>query len=266
MRLREAFGIGARELVALAGGGGKTSALLALAGDLAGDLKAEELVVVTTTTKIFPPPPGAIDALLVEPDARGLIAALGLLRGRARRVALAARRLPSGKLDGLAPEVADALAGVAWLPWILAEADGAAMRPLKAPRPGEPVFPAASSLVVAVVGCDAVGRPLDEASVFRSEIAGRLLGVAPGSPVTPPVVARLVGHPDGILRGAPPGARAACLINKADDPAREAIAAAIADAILAAPPPALERIVIGTLSPTPAIRTVKTIEAARRAG
>lgn len=258
MRLREALGVGAREVIALVGAGGKTSVLLALAADLAQDLAAGELVVITTTTKIFPPPAGALEALVVEREPAAIWPALERLRGRARRVGVVAAHLPSGKLDGIAPDVADGLSGVPWIPWLIAEADGAAMRPLKAPRAGEPVFPASTSLVVALVGCEAVGRPLDEAVVFRSAIAARLTGAAPGSTVTPGTVAALLGHPEGILRGAPRGARVACLINKADDPEREEAARAIAGAILVAPPRALERVVIGSLRPAPVIRSVQT--------
>ena len=50
--------------------------------------------------------------------------------------------------------VCRAVAGV-----VIAEADGARLRPLKAPAEHEPVIPPAADAVVAVAGLDSVGAP-----------------------------------------------------------------------------------------------------------
>ena len=98
---------------------------------------------------------------------------------------------------------------------IINEADGAAGRPLKAPRDGEPVIPNNTTLLVPLVGIDAAGCPLDEEWVFRSAIASRLLDLPMGSPVTEEAIVRLVLES---VKGGPAGARIVPMINKVDIP------------------------------------------------
>src|SRR5262249_6485680 len=90
----------------------------------------------------------------------------------------------------------------------------------------EPVIPAETTLVIAVVGADVLGHPLTDEHVHRPERVSTLSGAAPGAPVTPELVARVLTHPEGGRKGVPPGARLAVLINKMDavtdpTPARE---------------------------------------------
>src|SRR5215470_16151128 len=126
-------------------------------------------------------------------------------------------------------------------------------RPFKAPADHEPVIPEETTLVIAVVGADVFGQPLDGEHVHRPERVSALSGAAPGSPVTPELVARVLTHPEGGRKGVPPGARLAVLINKMDavpdpSPARETAALLIREpaihvVVLAAvrgPDPALE--------------------------
>ncbi|MBC7223081.1 MAG: putative selenium-dependent hydroxylase accessory protein YqeC, partial [Anaerolineae bacterium] len=111
------------------------------------------------------------------------------------------------KVRGLSPQEVDALAR-AW-PGVLflVEADGARHRWLKAPAPHEPQVPGSTAHFLPVAAADAVGRPLTEEVVHRPERAAALLGVGPGARLTPPMVAALLAHPQGGLRGAPPGAK-----------------------------------------------------------
>jgi probable selenium-dependent hydroxylase accessory protein YqeC len=115
-----------------------------------------------------------------------------------------------------------------WCPGVclLNEADGSRMRPFKAPAAHEPVIPAETTLVVPVVGADVFGKPLDADHVHRPELVAALAGAPLHTPVTPEIVARVLGHPEGGRKGVPAGARVVVLINKVDSlpdraPARE---------------------------------------------
>lgn len=212
-------------MTALVGAGGKTTLMYALAERMAA---AGRCVVCTTTTKIFPPEKGLPVILTDGRDGDALGEAL-------ERVAIvvAARRFlrDVGKLEGIAPEglaaLADSLPHAHWI----VEADGAARKPLKVPAPHEPVLPVRLDCCVAVLGLDAVGRPLDEAHVHRAGLACALAGQKPGSAITPETLARLVRHPEGLFRTCPPSCRRLVFANKGDLPG--AVEAARAAARLA---------------------------------
>jgi molybdenum cofactor cytidylyltransferase len=121
-----------------------------------------------------------------------------------------------GKALGVHPEVVDRLAALNLCQAIIVEADGSKKRPFKAPAPYEPVIPGSTSLAVPVVGLDVLGQPLTEVHVHRPEQVARLAQVSPGEPVTADVVARVIAHADGGLKGLPATARVVALLNKLD--------------------------------------------------
>jgi molybdenum cofactor cytidylyltransferase len=90
------------------------------------------------------------------------------------------------------------------------------MRPFKAPADHEPVVPECTSLLVPMVGVDALGQPLTDELVHRAGRVAGLAGVDLGVTVTPEIIAAVVAHPQGGLKGSPPGARNLPLINKVE--------------------------------------------------
>lgn len=208
--LREALAIGDREVVALVGAGGKTTAMFRLARELRAGGAG---VVVTTTTKILVPAPAPDLEVVTDGDPAGAVAAAL----RAARVPVVGRAvIADGKLDGIDPERVAWLARLPGVTHVLVEADGAARRPFKAPREGEPVIPAAATVVIAVVGVDAVGEPLSDRVAHRVERVTALTGLQSGDVLTAAVVARVLLGPEGNTRGTPHGARVIALVNKAD--------------------------------------------------
>jgi molybdenum cofactor cytidylyltransferase len=150
-----------------------------------------------------------------------------------------------GKARGAEPELVEDLLRLPGRPIVLNEADGSRMRPFKAPAEHEPVIPAATTLVVPVVGADVFGAPLGPERVHRPERVAALAGSALGDPVTPELVARVLTHPEGGLKHVPPGARVIPLINKADTP--EALALARETALRLLAEPRVEAVAIGAL-------------------
>jgi len=239
-----AFAVDGERLVCLIGGGGKTTLMARLSHDLAARGRR---VITTTTTRIRHPDRGIV---VIEPTLDRLVTRLGDALHVAPEVTAAKEHLPESKLRGLTADEVDHLAGLSLADTIVVEADGAAGRPLKAHADHEPVIPSSTGLVIAVVGTDCLGTPVDDRFVHRSELFATRLGLPPGHIVTAQDVAAILLHPLGYLRRVPPGARVAVLLNKADDSATEAEALACAKTLHRADQALgsrLERIVVGSL-------------------
>lgn len=228
MTLAEALGVAPGDIVALVGGGGKTTLMYRLAEELAA---AGHRVLVTTTTKIYPPLPDQVDWAIADEDDDGRLAhAAGFLRRHAIVAALSGPG-PEGKMNGVSPAWVERAAAEAGADYLLVEADGAAGRPIKAPAPHEPVIPSCATVVVAVIGLDALGAPLDTEHVHRPERVAALTGLVPGEPLTAEAIALLATHPEGLAKGAPPGARIEYVLNKVDGPQDVSRARVLASAL-----------------------------------
>jgi len=193
----DAFGARQRRYVHLIGGGGKTSLMFALAHALAD---AGRSVLTTTSTRIGDPQPQESNRVVLASDAALLVEVLREELLTRRHVTVAASRLEhEGKLLGLGVDQLDRLAEARVADHVLVEADGAAGRSLKAHREHEPVVSARADLVIAVIGADCLGMPMEDRHVHRAELLRERLGRAPGSVVTPEDVARIFFHRDGYL-------------------------------------------------------------------
>jgi molybdenum cofactor cytidylyltransferase len=212
VKLADVLEIRGDDVVAVVGGGGKSTAMFRLAREI---VEKGGRAITTTTTRIFGtqialapahiPATGATrERVLAELGAHGHVLVIG------------ATDPVSGKAEGVSLELFRCLR--AWCPdaCILNEADGSRMLPFKAPAAHEPVIPTETTLVVIVVGADVFGKPLDADHVHRPELVGALSGAPQGVAITPEIVARVLAHPDGGRKGVPPGARVVALINKVE--------------------------------------------------
>ena len=254
MKLKEALDIRPGEVVSLVGGGGKTTIMFALAREIASN---GSCVVTTTTTKIFEPSPSETPLLLVKADEEELIRLLLQNVDKYGHITLASERLASGKLNGISSEFVAKLASLTQVSCIVVEADGAAHRSLKAPNATEPIIPFNTSLVIPIVGVDAVGCRLAEEDVFRPEIVSNLLGLPLGEVVSPDAIAFLITHHQGIIKGSPERARIIPFINKMDLDKGLSKGRNLADKILAMRHPQIEQVVLGQAqSPEPVIEVI----------
>jgi probable selenium-dependent hydroxylase accessory protein YqeC len=212
----DALGLRERRYVHLIGGGGKTTLLFAAAGELAA---AGRTVLTTTTTRILFPRSGESPCLVVGPDLASLLepARVGLAAHRHVTV-LAADPANGAKAVGLPVALLDALVDARLAGYVLVEADGASGRPLKAHADHEPVVSSRADLVVAVVGVDCLGAPVDDAFVHRAALLRERLALPAGTRVTPEVVAGIVLHRDGWLARVPAGCEVAVVVNKVASP------------------------------------------------
>jgi molybdenum cofactor cytidylyltransferase len=212
VRLADALGVRGDDVVALVGGGGKTTAMFRLAREI---VEKGGYAITTTTTHIFAAQialaPSHVPA--AEATRERIAAALAAQR---HVLVVGDTDAGSGRAGGVSGELFRRLRD--WFPdaCLLNEADGSRMRPFKAPAEHEPVIPPETTLVVPVVGADVLGQPLDADHVHRPERISALTGAPLGTSITPEIVAGVLAHPAGGLKGVPSGARVVALINKVE--------------------------------------------------
>jgi molybdenum cofactor cytidylyltransferase len=115
---------------------------------------------------------------------------------------------------------------------LLIEADGSRGKPLKAWAQHEPPIPVFVDTVVQVAGLSALGNPLNEDNVHRSELFSRRSGLNPGEMISPEALIRAMTDPGGGLRNAPARARKIALLNQADTEALQAAAQVVSQGII----------------------------------
>ncbi|MBN1254035.1 MAG: putative selenium-dependent hydroxylase accessory protein YqeC [Deltaproteobacteria bacterium] len=211
--LADTLSLESHEVIALTGGGGKTTLMFALAEEL----RDKGLrVITTTTTKIFEPTPDQTPFLIIEADEGRAMTSIkeGLLHNG--HVTFAAQRFPEGKIGGVDPQLIDKMARELSVDHIIVEADGAKRLPIKAPGDQEPVIPTATTLLIPIVGIDALGKPLNGEQAFRPERIAELTETQLGAPITPQLIATIMIHPQGLMKGTPSGARIIPFINKVE--------------------------------------------------
>ena len=251
--LAESLGLAGRDLISLVGAGGKTTLMFRLARELAARHKK---VVTTTTTKILEPIADETPSLCIDRNEESV---LGFIRNRLRdgyHATVAAERMELQKLRGISSEFADRLWGSCGLDYLIVEADGAARRPIKAPREQEPVIPSMTTLVVAVLGVDALGMEINEENVFQPDRVSRLTGIPMGGKITGEAMAVLMVHPEGLFKGAPAFCRVVAFLNKVDVPQGHAKAKEIAERIVEKRHPQVERVVLGQAKGDPPVLEV----------
>jgi probable selenium-dependent hydroxylase accessory protein YqeC len=251
--LVEALGIKPREVISVVGAGGKTTFMFCLAKELVRNGKK---VVVTTTTKILEATTEEAGFLFIDSDEEKIKDFVGHHLDRYHAITIARERFGSGKLKGVSPNLVDELWVSHDIDTIIIEADGAAGRPVKAPREWEPVIPPSTTLVVAILGIDGAEVKLNEENVFQSERVSKLTGISMGERVTEEAMATLMTHSEGIFKGAPSSSRIIAFLNKVDIPNGVAKAEGIARKILEKGHPQIERVVLGQLKNEPPVAEV----------
>ena len=242
--LIESLDLRAKEVISLVGAGGKTTLMFRLAKEL---LLAGEKVVTTTTTKILEPSSEETPCLFVHSDEEKLKQMALQHIDQFRNITLARERLESRKLKGISPELVSLLCNSPEIDMMIIEADGAAGRPVKAPREWEPVIPSHTTLVIGLLGVDGVGKELDEENLFQAERISQLTGIPMGGKMTCEGMAILMVHPQGIFKGAPRSSRRVAFINKVDVPEGLIWGREIGKEILKKGSPQIERVILGQL-------------------
>lgn len=212
-------------IICAVGAGGKKTTLHRLLEQLGGR------VGMTATTALTPVPPALTDAQSVAMPER-LIDEVPAMSRSARRVVFAGPGVKPDRHAGVSPEVIAAIHARSGFDTTLVKADGARMRGIKAPGAHEPALVPGCCTVLFLVGAGVIGQPLDGALAHRVPKLTALLDLAPGQPITPAHIGRLLSEPAGARQNVGT-ARLIAVINQVDnasrlDPARRAAAAALA--------------------------------------
>jgi probable selenium-dependent hydroxylase accessory protein YqeC len=235
--------LGTREHIAFVGGGGKTSLMFALAEELVG---RDKVVLTSTTTKVSYKE-ARLAPLVILLAGSAKMEELGEKLKSERHVFVSERLLDSGKVQGIDASLADIYYRKLPLDYLLVEADGSAGRPVKAPALHEPVIPESATIVLALLGLEALGRLFAPETVFRPELASRVTGLQPGEELSAPALAKLFLDPQGLFKGSPASAKRMAFLNKRDLLPEEAKAKDLADLILAGDKNEVDRAIIGSL-------------------
>lgn len=215
-----------RELVAITGGGGKTSLMKALTGDLSGG------IVATATTRLALSETGMFPKVIIfssEKSARATeqssqhtaVSSRAELLREVEEVleeggsCLVVGDLHGDKVLGVPVDLPGRLFLLENVNYVLVEADGSRRLPCKAPGPHEPVVPAQATIVIPTVGIECLDKPLKDIA-HRPDLVSDITGLELEQSMTEEALARLITHSNGGLKGVPRGARVVPFINKVD--------------------------------------------------
>jgi molybdenum cofactor cytidylyltransferase len=251
--LPQAFGLtqtNSPQMVAFTGAGGKTSLMFALAGTLPGK------IVITTTTRMA--------REQIQFAAESIPAAVSRWPGISciactRISAIVGPDVEPDKVGGVSLDVPGRLLAQPDVAFVLVEADGARMLPLKAPASHEPALPPQTDPVVPVSGIDALGKTI-AAVAHRPELVAALLGKSVDDAVEALDLATIAAHPQGGLKNVPPAARVIPVINKVENDGQLKEARSAARAMLGEP--RIQQVVIAAAErPHPVVEVQKRITA-----
>jgi molybdenum cofactor cytidylyltransferase len=235
MNLTRALDLHGGESVAFVGAGGKTNTIFRLANSL------DSPVMITTTTHL-----GAWQA--ARADQHIMLAAgrkfphLDIL---GKQVTLFTG--PSGKDDRLSALDRQQLVALhdycrgEDIP-LLIEADGAKLRPLKAPAPYEPVIPNWVDKVVVVAGLRGLGESLSDEFVHRPQRFSELSGLPLGEQIRVEELAVVLRSKEGGLKEVPKNALAFVFLNQAENPQLQGQANRLAQTLV----DCFDRVLIGS--------------------
>lgn len=223
MQLSVAFRLTPKTRLALAGAGGKTTAMFQLA-------RQWSPVLVTATTHLAAEQLGLADQhFYVASEAEVRAATVGqgvcLFTGPVGE---------DGRTRGIDDTTLDEIRKLADemnCP-LLIEADGSRQRPLKAPAEHEPPIPDFVDTVVVVAGLSGLGKPLHADWVHRPERFAALTGLGMGARVTETALVRVLTHPAGGLKNIPSHARRVVLFNQADTDGLQSQARGMVEGVL----------------------------------
>lgn len=158
-------------VIAVVGGGGKTSLIYRLTDEL---LDRDKRVIITTTTHMT----GESELPFVR---GGDAARVKEMLDREGYVIAAEYEEETGKYAALSEKKLEELKGLCDV--MLVEADGAKHHPVKVPEAWEPVIPACADIVISVIGLDCLGQPINQ-SAYRMERTSEFLKKGLEAPIT----------------------------------------------------------------------------------
>ena len=210
------------QLVSIVGGGGKTSLMERLSGEI---FSSGKNVLVTTTTAIYVPSEEWVHRLVMAgKDENAAFSETGGI------TALGSHIDELRKLRGVSADMLCGIKESGLFDVIIAESDGSKGRPVKAPAEHEPVIAPCSDVVVGVIGVDCIGMIIDDMTVHRLDEFCSITGKKEGDIIDCGDIAKLIVSPFGIFKGGE-NAKKHVVLNKVEGEMRAAFARDIIDMV-----------------------------------
>ena len=210
-RLSDSLKLQRGDRMALVGGGGKTSLLYTLAEE-----NAFARGLYTTSTKMFNPSSGPHPFHRLLIDWQEQECPVPMYENESCFVAGPLIEGDRPKVSGLSNKRINSWKNTDDWPILVIEADGAAGKPVKAPREGEPVIPESINRVVGCIGLDALGKEISPSWVHRPELFRERFCKKQQDRIDQECLLELIYHPDGLFRNTPAGAVRTVILNKTD--------------------------------------------------
>lgn len=173
-------------VIAVVGGGGKTSLIFRLTEELQ---ESGKKVIISTTTHMAYEPSRPFEADGNRKEIEKKLAEYGYV--------ITGHRLETGKISSIEEESLLRLKQLCDV--MLIEADGAKHLPIKVPEEWEPVIPQFADLVISVIGLDCLGKPIRE-TAHRMERTADFLRKSMDAPVTPEDVVKIASSICGLFK------------------------------------------------------------------
>ena len=208
-QLAEKFSLDNYSLVAITGGGGKTSLMFTLGNYFS----CWEKVLATTTTHIRPPEPGACGVFFTgnAADCEAMAA-----KQQSAVLCAAARGYDGVKLVGYKPDEIDALSAAGAFDRIFVEADGSQGLSFKAYEEWEPPVPASSSCQIVIAGADVLLSEASPLTIFRFYLLNKRYQIAKGEKLSFMNFASILSSRSEYLKNSPENAFRLLLLNKCE--------------------------------------------------
>ena len=237
--LRDVLRVMPGECMAVAGAGGKTSAMFQIARQFPRS-------VISTTTHLLGDQGALADKHLILQSIDSIPTSI-----LADGITLVTGTLDEKKFRFLPPTMKqlEQIASICFtekIPFFI-EADGARHRSIKAPGEHEPAIPEFADCVLLVAGLGVFGKPLNEEIVHRPEIFAQLGSMKLGDPINARSFVEVLLHPDGGLKNIPAKATRQLLLTQPESNGAVEIGKQIADQVIGV----WDRVVIGSLRPNP---------------
>lgn len=193
-----------KNIISFVGGGGKTTSIYTLAKELS---KLGKKVVVTTTTHMHMPG----DFIDFKGDVNEIIE-----RFKSENLITVGIKDRDGKFVGVGEKIAEKLINLC--DFLLIEADGARMHPLKAPANYEPVILKNTTMVVGVAGIDSLFKSINEIC-HRPEQVCKVLSKNYNHKINTKDIANILGSEEGQRKNVKDcfNAKYRAIINKVDN-------------------------------------------------
>lgn len=195
--------INKKEVLSFVGGGGKTTAIFKLAGELKSLGKK---VLITTTTAIYEPTQGEYDYYFLGDYGEDFCPKVG-------SITILGREVKGEKLLGISLTHVERIVHRGFFDFILIEADGAKKKPIKAMASHEPVISNYSTRTFGIIGMDCLGKSI-EYIVHRAELFVGIVKKGIQDKVDERDVVKIVLHPMGLFKAAK--GRKVLILNKID--------------------------------------------------